>query len=422
MRPLHVYLDSSDFSVLSNPRGISDELGAVLRQLRGWVRDGNIVCCFSGTHLSEMAPLDAAYAGAAKCRAGLLVELCGKNALISQDRLFAAELRHAIGLSASLPEVHSPDGIWYPDGIAGMSPVGQIEVVSSIQNTIHELGANRAARRKANQKGFKRGLPRPTFQAAVVANARTCALDEVLALYPMRPQDARVLSRYAVGDATAEEATNAFEESLRDPSWMMQWFEKHHAQLNPFIDWIRAPSASMLNGLNEMARLSAVVRQHDIELGTRTAETLFSSSKWRARQDDLLHSIAVSMSKKFITQDAAELTVPAIDRDCPGLSVGIRSLHASWWTTTGQRPRQTRLSDFPDALHAMYAPYVDVFRADSFMAPFIAEPARKFGTTVVSKLTSLPSAIQSALATADCGAESANLNVAFASNLINLNS
>ena len=397
MRPVYVYLDSSDFSVLSNSGCRNDELTSVLTQLRRWVDEGQIICCFSGTHLCEMAPVDRAYFEAAQSRAGLLADLCGRNALVSQNRLFADELRCALRLTEVLPVVHSPVGNWYPDGVEFISPVSQIELATGIHAAIEDLGLNRKARRMATKKAFKRGNPRTALQASILANARTGALDEILEKYPMRPQDARVLSRYVVGDATAEEAATAFEESLRDPRWMMQWLANHHDLLNQFTAWIRGPAASMQDNLNDMVTRSASVHQHDILFGTALAESLFSSSQWVVLQDKLLHGIAMRMSKELLSHDANELTIASIDNGCPGLSVGIRSLHAAWRTMTGQRPRLPKLSDFPDALHAMYAPYVDIFRADSFMAPHIAKLAARFDTRVVSKLTALPAEIQTML-------------------------
>jgi len=44
-------------------------------------------------------------------------------------------------------------------------------------------------------------------------------------------------------------------------------------------------------------------------------------------------------------------------------------------------------------MHAVYAPYVDIFRADSFMAPYIARQSNKYGTTTVAKLVDLSKAI-----------------------------
>lgn len=55
--PLRVYLDSSDYSTLSSlPTSAEHELD-ILAQLKRWVADGAITCHFSGTHLSEMAPM-----------------------------------------------------------------------------------------------------------------------------------------------------------------------------------------------------------------------------------------------------------------------------------------------------------------------------------------------------------------------------
>jgi hypothetical protein len=397
MNPLRVYLDSSDFSILSDPGRRNDELASILLRLRRWVDEGKVVCYFSGTHLSEMAPIKSAYADASQRRSDLLVELCGRNALISQDILFAGELRYALHQTDHLPVVYSPSGDWYPDGVGDMSPVSQIEVTTRIEKAINDLDLNRKARREAKRKALKNGKPRAEFQTAAITNAREGDLDEIVEKYPMRPQDARVLSRYVMGDATAQEANEAFLESLRDPRWMMQWFEKHHGQLSPFIEWIRAPAASMLPSLKAMALHAASMRQSDAEFGTSLADTLLSSSKWAAWQDEVLLRIAMRMSKVLLNQEPEGLTTEVVDKCCPGMSVGIRSLHSAMRSTTGITPRDAKLSDFPDALHAIYAPYVDIFRADSFMSSHIEKYANRFGTKIVSKLTYLPSAVQVAL-------------------------
>lgn len=397
MQPIRVYLDSSDFSVLSNPSSCSDELSGVLTQLKQWVNEKRVVCCFSGTHLCEMAPLDVAYSEAAESRASLLVELCGRNALISLDRLVAGELKNSVGLSANLPLVHSPVGNWYPDGVEFVLPVDKLEIAAEIQDVIQSTAMSRAQRRAAQRKALKGGKPRPAMYASILANARSGSLNEILEKYPMRPEDARVLSRYAAGDATAQDAKTAFEESLRDPRWMMQWIGKNGALINQFTSWIRGPAALMHGHMMNMAQHSALVRQCDADFGTTLADSFFSSSEWLTQQDKLLHGIALKMSKELLKHDASELSVSSIDKDCPGLSVGIRSLHSAWWTTTGQRPRSPKPSDFTDGLHAMYAPYVDIFRADAFMAPHIAKVCERFGSKVISKLTQLPSAIQTLL-------------------------
>jgi hypothetical protein len=220
---------------------------------------------------------------------------------------------------------------------------------------------------------------------------------KILRKYSMRPEDARVLSRYAVDDATQQEASAAFRESLRDPGWMMEWFERHQTELTPFIEWTRAPAVSVLKNVNELAAHAALMRQRDVAMGTTLSDTVLSSSKWATWQDELLVTIAARMAKGMLNEETESLTAPVIDEHCPGLSVGLRSLHSAWWTTMGHTPRKAKPRDFPDALHAMYAPYVELFRADSFMAPYIEKCAKQFGTVVVPRLVALPTAIRPAL-------------------------
>jgi hypothetical protein len=392
--PLRVYLDSSDFSVMSDLGRCGDEHASTLRQLRRWVADSTIICLFSGTHLSEMAPVDANFADAAERRANILVDLCGRNALISLDVLFTGELQFALGSRDALPVAYSSSGEWYPEGVAEVSPVGAVQLTANVKEVIRELLTNRSDRRRAERKFLKKGMPREQLQVSAVANARTGSLDEILEKYPMRPADARILSRYAVGDASPAEATAAFLESLRDPRWMMKWFYTHHQKLSPFIQWVRKPAVAMLASLSEMAAHAAEVRSNDARSGMTLADTLLSPSKWGHFQDELLVRVASRLAAEFSDQGSDSLTTDLIDSKCPGLSVCIRSLHSAWWTSTSKTPRQAKLSDFPDALHAMYAPYVDVFRADSFMAPYIDKCSKKFGTQVVPKLSALLPAIQ----------------------------
>jgi len=213
----------------------------------------------------------------------------------------------------------------------------------------------------------------------------------------MRPQDARVLARYAVGDVDAAEAQKAFLESLRDPRWMMAWFRNNHGKLTPFIEWTRKPAASMIASLDEMIKHAALLRAGDALNGTAVADDLLSSTRWKSWQDELLVSIASRMSEILVSKNLPSLQAAAIDKACPGLSVGVRSLQSAWWSVTSAKPRRPKLSDFPDALHAIYAPYVDIFRADSFMAPHIRIQVRRFGTVVVPKLAELLPAIDTAL-------------------------
>ena len=156
------------------------------------------------------------------------------------------------------------NGGWFPDNIAEISPVTAVSHLRSIQNSIAELlpDASRAQRRQVQRKLSKGGKLRPAIHNSIVRNAKEGNLHEILALYPMRQDAARVLARYDAGDASAANATAAFESCLRDPRWMMQWFEKHYDKLTPFVAWARGPAAQVTSKVLEMAKLVESTRKN----------------------------------------------------------------------------------------------------------------------------------------------------------------
>jgi len=395
MRPLSVYLDSSDFSVLSNAERASAEAPGVLPALQRWIHAGEIECFFSGAHLTEMAPLQATYANAAVSRSAILVALCGRNTMIAHDRLFSMEVRVALGLTTAPVEAMDREGYWFPEGAAELSPVTQLEHELSIKKTIGEIYSSRADRRRAQKRVMKGGKPRPEVQAQLLLAARHGALNEILETIPMRPDAARVLARYIVGDASGAEATAAFESSLRDPSWMVQWFYKHCEALSPFVSWARGPGRQLAGKMMKLWELVQLARANPL-LDEKAVAEIYGPSKWAERQELLLAETANRFAAK--ESAGATLAVQQIDRHCPGLSAAIRSLFSAWQSITFERPRKPKPSDFVDALHAAYAPYVDVFRADGFMAAYIARQANPYGTHVVPKLSELPHAIERRLA------------------------
>ena len=390
MRPIRLYLDSSDYSVLSDPKRRTPDLFNLLSQLRAWIEEGKVQCVFSGTHLSEMAPLNGAI-DAAERRADLLSDLCGQNALVSQDVLFTKEFRVALGQQNVGVTAYSGRGDWFPGGSLDVLPLEDVSIAGEIHLAVDKMQLNRKEKRKAKRFALRDGKPRRSVQEMLKKNARIASLEEILAVYPMRPQDARILGRYVVGDVTKEEANEAFLNSLRDPRWMMQWFRQHHVKMTAFTEWIRDPAKTITDNFLKISQEIALVRSNDKLLGRKTADV--TSNQWTLWQDDLLVSVSHKLAAALLGEPSVSFTAEDIDQSCPGLSTGIRALHSAWWSAMVATPRKPKLSDFPDALHAMYAPYVDVFRADSFMAPYIKRYSARYGTQVVPKLTLLKSTI-----------------------------
>lgn len=396
-RPLRIYLDSSDFSVLSNPRSNEPTKETTLAHLRRWTQSGEIECFYSGSLLCEIAPLDGAASLPASRRAELLVELCGRRALVSQDRLVASELSFALGVAATPADACSPSGDWYPNGSRDILPVTALDLGRDIKDLLRQEGMTRQQRRKAERSLLQAGKPKPSIQAQIVERARTASLDNVLREFPMRSQDARTLMRYFAGDAPAEEAIEAFHESLRDPTWMLHWFSTQPDKLTPFIQWIRGPASKLQHDILTFREQAIKIRQAAEGLGADLTQSLLSRAEAVKWQNGVFTNVANKLAEDLLSVSDPNLSIQVLDSKCPGLSTGMRAVLSAWWQSTSTNPRMPLPSDYPDALHAMYAPYVDIFRADSFMAPHVFRLVKAHGTAVVQKLGQLVPAIEGAL-------------------------
>ena len=65
---------------------------------------------------------------------------------------------------------------------------------------------------------------------------------------------------------------------------------------------------------------------------------------------------------------------------------------------TGTARRKAKDSDAIDLLHTVYLPFVDVFRADGFMARVIRDAHLPFSTAIVGNISELLSTIENVLA------------------------
>lgn len=397
IEPLLVYLDSSDYSTLSDPKQQSDALLEVRSTLLGFTSSGQVRYVFSGAHLSEMAPLIGRRTTAATLRADLLVELCDRCALISLDKVIRAELGKALACDATSLDPISSIGDWYPDLDDFISPVIWANMAREIDTEAKRRGINREQRRELKRQLFKAQSLSPLMRHWLAAQSGADNYADLLRLYPMRPTDAEVLGRYILGTASKEEAELAFLESLRDPRWMMRWFSAHGDKMTPVTEWMRAPARTMIQSMREMIDAARKMRQLESELGSEYRSKVLTRNGWAAMQDKLVTAIADRLAQHFFPQAYAPVATADVDRFCPGLSTMIRSLHGSLWDAVALVPREPLESDFVDAVHSLYAPYVDIFRADRFMAPHIRRQVERHGTCVVSRLTELPNAIRTRL-------------------------
>ncbi|MTV39512.1 hypothetical protein [Duganella radicis] len=391
--PIQVYLDSSDYSKLTDPRGVSDQLLSIKERLLSWSKSGEVTFRFSAAHIIEMSPVESKAEHAAEARAEFLSELCGLNTLIPFDELTLAELKRYASNEPNLKiDAYSDKGNWFPSlGEGIFSVLGEDRLSPS--NFLPKLeGLSRDARRKAEREIFKNGKLREEAKRKILAEADD-AIRAILAQFPMRKQDADVLVRYMVGDATKAKADNAFYASLRDPNWMMQWFRNQRDPMMPIIEWLRAPArrlqASMVTASNASQQLRKVYKDN----GSNSIPPELSAKAREEMRLRWLQSISISiMEAKQVAAPPFDLT--RIQDLAPGFCTGISVSNDTLWASASENPRESMPSDFVDAVHSMYAPYVDVYRTDAFMTPLVSKYVKSRGTVVVGKITSLIETIE----------------------------
>ena len=220
-----VYLDSSDYSDLSAPS--NGKLKRVRAELLDFSASGKVTFAYSGVHISEMSPLDARSSDNGAARIDFLVELCGKNAFFSFDRLIESEISNLATLSMPKIDILSQDGTWFPEVKNIISPLQWLDVAKSLDSKAKKQGLNRQQRRIMKKKLIKSGKTPSQFLNSFGATAYS-DYEEILLLYPMRPQDMEVIRNYVVEKATASDVEAAFLNSLRNPRWMARWFSKHY--------------------------------------------------------------------------------------------------------------------------------------------------------------------------------------------------
>lgn len=166
--------------------------------------------------------------------------------------------------------------------------------------------------------------------------------------------------------------------------------------MSPVIEWLRGPAKSLHDVVANVPAISRRFRDaHKSAFDSGVPPEL--SSKFRIEMQDRILS---SLSAKILEADSKHsvaLNLKEIRTKAPGLSMAVSVLIDSIWASTSENPRIPLASDFVDAVHSMYAPYVDVFRTDAFMAPLVARYAKAHGVAVVGRLTSVVETIETRL-------------------------
>ena len=396
-----VYLDSQDYSVLTDPKQLTPELTAIRDRLLAYSRSESVRFVFSGVVVCESVPLTPDSAVLAAKKADLLGDLCGENALISFDKLLSKEIAVLLGKAPGPVDAIDPEGNWFPD-VGPPDREGTVweRMEDLIDEELKRAGMTRQQRRAKKREFIKNGRPRRELQALLDQHDGREMSAALVTQYPMRPEHANLMTQYGLGRASEEQFMEALVGSLRDPRWMMRWFATDHSLASPVSDIVRKPGRELGELLRTLVKTSLDYANNLIALNPDDHNPIGRNGEitreWASFQDRQILNITKTLSKDWFQTEITDVNIGDIDANCRGLATMLRSLYTSAWESVGGgRKEGPTDSQVADALHALYAPYVDVFRADRFMSPHIErQVGRRDGTTVVAKLQQLPEAIE----------------------------
>lgn len=396
-RPLQVYLDSSDFSNLSLQATLSTEYGEVERFLMRMQLERRIELRFSQAHVAEVSPVRKADIGFAAKRLSQIKKLCGTNCLIPPCALMESEVRKASGsLPLSYGDVYRNNGDWTPfeeKDFDFPSPGAMI------RDMIKERFPAHSDRQRIERQLFdKKGGMKPAAQTIINLDNAT-VLSEFSKKFPLSPAAVQSLLLYMRGKGTRQAAFSEIQASFADLDVFALWYEKNWDATIETSAWLRSTGTALKNSLE--ATSNKLSQSCDAAIaGGLPAEVFWEMGR------STFHNLLAEMPSSIAQRIAQEVGLHSFPASSPQLSEVIPGLFAA--STIGLHiarrvamvpgiRRKAKSSDFGDIYHALYLPYVDIFRCDAFIGAVISEAKLPFPTRVVDRFVDLPLAIEEKL-------------------------
>lgn len=390
MCPLKVYLDSCDFSDLSDPAKDSREIREIFSRLHQWSVSGEVVFIYSYVHIAEVTPTTVDAIFHARRRGEMIATLCRGNCFKFPQKILRNELNQLSGVyDQEFSEVTRNNG-WLPEEISIFSrDAFRSAVENEVKDILNSSGGDLTRNQRRVAKKKSRKLKSYEFSSKKFLEDR---FSEIKNVYPVRSEFKDKFFGYLNGAVSDNAMNEAIYQEVADPQWVCEWMLGEN-QYSEFVKTLRDRANRLFKLLDPAAR---EFRDHVIDHRRRgvisKAEFRESSNRMMVSEDSgVLEILNKIMEKEGIFAGVDSLG--AAKQHAPGLYTALKTISSRFRKASLGEQRLLR-SDFMDALHAIHAPYVDVFRADSDAAKNIPVLA---GTQIVANIHGLIDAIEKRL-------------------------
>jgi hypothetical protein len=384
--PVRVYLDSSDFSRLSEELPPEDPLVELRKNLFELRNAGACEFRYSLVHVCEMAPVELSSLAPSIRRLGLAQDLCGARCFRTSDQIDRRELLSALtSQDAPADLALGDDADWLPEtdfldkhAEAFLKDAEAVRAHSKQRGVRDPKTVNLAVRMLMLQQLQRYAQKLPTNQLVrdgVVRLALGRANKEALvAVLAKGFADLRQVADWMANTQPGRDVAAVLRERAMRPLAELQ---RLRALLQELISVSESPRMGRQKGASSIRRGAASALE---EYRNPQIRSIFEANReWFAGHGVRVENMPASLD---------EIPMTRLDTLIELYTENIR-LNAST-----DRDLSDATSDMPDILHATYLPYVDVFRADVFATQVARKQADKFGVRLVQRLEDLPDAIR----------------------------
>lgn len=317
----------------------------------------------------EAVPVDLETAALGRLRLDCIKELCGQKTYVDPVTLVTQELSG----SSDVPLTNDL-GHWFP-GVG--SPWGDDEVMPS------EPPKNRHQRR-VDEKKMK-----------IAAAKATNQIQEMLQEFPIKKSRALVLF---ASPQSGESVATALQNSVNDLDFLCDWYIKNWSRSTEYSKAVRSTGQGLRNLL---AVASEDVKAQHLQLVNQGISASGAQKSMMAYAKKLAVEASQDMINSLSKEENREATpITASLKSTPSMYVFLELLAQIFLSSVVavKNTRKARDSDLIDMVHAMYLPYVDIFRADLATASALKAAHLGVKTKIATSLDDLVSEVETMIA------------------------